>query len=92
VARKELLPHQEGCAASVERALKYVPGLRHRIEPAFRAEMKRLGIPDHYDQMTPRDAADTLYVLEECAREALGARFAFYPNLKTNWQRFSSCA
>lgn len=89
MVRQELLPHQEGCAASVERALKYVPGLRPKIEPSFRAEMKSLGIPDHYNEMTRRDACDTLYILEECARRELGARFQLYPCLRTNWERFS---
>jgi hypothetical protein len=89
MARQELLPHQEGCAASVERALKYVPGLRPLIEPAFRAEMKALGIPENYSEMSRRDAADTLYVLECCAKTALGVRFQLFPCLKTNWERFS---
>jgi hypothetical protein len=83
--RQELLPHQEGASAAVERVLRYVPGLRAKVEPMLRENAKLAGIPASYADMTPAECVAFMALAEGCCRKA-DFTAQLFPSTRTGWR------
>lgn len=85
MARTELLPHQEGAQAAVERALRYAPGLRQRLTPHLDELRREHDIPDDYAALTPAAAVQLMRLVEiACSRAGISAYL--FPCTRTGWR------
>lgn len=83
--RRELLPHQEGASAAVERVLRYIPGARARVEPRLREAARAAGIPESYADMDELQAVLFMFLAERACRYA-GLSAQLFPCTRTGWQ------